>query len=59
MQNNYGVDMGIPGIQERRIEPAFDVIDRWDLVLETFARRYNTPPEYWLLSVYACAWVCR
>ncbi len=46
LQNNYGADMNIPGIEGKRIESAFDLAERWDLALEAFARRYKFKQSY-------------
>jgi len=46
LQRNRGYDLGIPAIEDRRIEIAFDFTDRWDLVFEGFARRYRFKQDY-------------
>lgn len=45
-QTNEVKNHGIPGLKGKEVEIAFDFTDRWDLVLESFARRYYGGSNY-------------
>lgn len=46
LENNRGTPITIKGIEGKDTTIAYDFIDRWDLALETFARKYKFKQNY-------------